>query len=240
MSLTTWGFVPARGGSKSIPLKNLTLLSGKPLLEYGIRAALQSHYLSKIICSSDNEEILNKAQSFGVERDLRSTSLSGDEAPVSEVVREFLSRQKLLPEIIILIQPTSPFLLVEHINSVVAAFQQNKFINSVHTLTDCPHNYHAWNQRTLDDEGMVFFPKQKERSRAFNKQMKPKYYVFGNLIAARVNSILSGQGFYVQPSFGIHIPRNYSFDLDVEQDIPIANSMIESGQVVLPHMNFSH
>ena len=92
----------------------------------------------------------------------------------------------------------------------------------------------------MDDEGIVSFPKQKERSSAFNKQMKPKYYVFGNLIAARVKSILSGEGFYAQPSFGIHIPRNYSFDLDVEQDIPIANSMIDSGQVVLPHMNFSH
>src|SRR5262245_4566414 len=105
---TAWGLVPARGGSKSIPLKNLALLGGQPLMSYGISAAQKSGCLDRIICSTESQKIAATALELGIEVDSRPDTLCGDDTPVADVAREFLQRQSGgLPDILVLIQPTS-------------------------------------------------------------------------------------------------------------------------------------
>jgi CMP-N-acetylneuraminic acid synthetase len=227
--------VPARGGSKSIPLKNLVSLAGVPLIDYVVRAAQASGRLARIVCSTDDTEIAARARALGIEVDWRPVGLATDEAPVAEVAREFLGRVGV-PDILVLVQPTSPFLLPEHVRLLFDAMAADPAARSGQTVTVCPHNHHAWNQREIID-GHIRFRFPAERAAAYNKQTKPKHYVFGNLVAVRTSALLDGEGFFAEPSVAVEIPQPYDFDLDAPGDVAIAEALILAGVVRLPHMS---
>ena len=124
--MTIWAFVPARGGSKSIPLKNLVPVAGVPLLNYGVRAVQASGRISRIICSTDHDDIAVCARELGIEVDCRPRHLATDDAAVADVAREFLAR-KGSPDILVLVQPTSPFLLPEHVQALLSGWQRRRF-----------------------------------------------------------------------------------------------------------------
>jgi CMP-N-acetylneuraminic acid synthetase len=88
---------------------------------------------------------------------------------------------------------------------------------------------HAWNQRSVAADGTVSFVFEAERSRARNKQGKPELYVFGNLIAARTEALLAGDGFYAKPCHALVIPPQFALDVDRPEDIATAEAMLASG-----------
>lgn len=237
--MIVWGFVPARGGSKSIPLKNLANLGGRPLLDYGVRAAQRSGRLTRLICSTDHEAIAAHARELGLEVHGRPSCLAGDDAKVDAVAQQFLENVPLAsrPDAIVLIQPTSPFLLPAHIGQLIDALVENPAIASVHNVIPVPHNLHAWNQRALDGEKRVSFLFAAERARARNKQEKPALFAFGNLIAARSSVLLRGDGFYAGQAKGIVIPGLYGFDVDTAEDLAVADALILAGVMRLDHMS---
>jgi CMP-N,N'-diacetyllegionaminic acid synthase len=229
------GFVPARGGSKSILKKNLAPLGGRPLLDYGILAAKATGLLSRIVCSTDDAGIAARARELGIETDARPASLCEDDTPVAAVIREFLGRLPEQPDIIVLIQPTSPFLLPEHIAAVVVQFQEKPQIQSAQTIVACPHNAHAWNQRVVTD-GIVELGDKAERERAYNKQGKPKHFLFGNLVAARAEALRQGGSFFAEPSGAVEIARPYDLDVDGPDDLALAEALLTAGRVSLPFL----
>lgn len=231
-----WAMVPARGGSKSIPLKNLVPVCGRPLIDYGVLAARASGAFERIICSTEDERITERCQTLGIEVDRRPESLCGDDTPVSEVAQEFLARTANPPDYLALIQPTSLFLRAEDITNLLAAIRNSPGCNSGQTITAIPHNHHAWNQRVLVD-GMVRFNFAEERQKAYNKQSKPKLFVFGNLVVARVEALLQGASFFQEPSAYVEIQSPYDFDLDVSTDIQWAEILLNAGKVILNHLS---
>jgi CMP-N,N'-diacetyllegionaminic acid synthase len=233
--VTVWALVPARGGSKSIPLKNLVPLAGTPLLEYGVRAATAAGGISRIICSTDDDRIATHAAGLGIEVDRRPAHLALDETPVADVAVELLARCGA-PDLLLLIQPTSPFLLPEHVAALIAAMQGDPQARSGQTIARCPHNHHAWNQRELDAP-YVRFKFADERRRAYNKQSKPPLFVFGNLIAVRPAALMAGDGFFAEPSVAVEVQPPFDFDLDTQADLAVAEALIASGAVRLAHMN---
>ena len=239
-SLDCWAFVPARGGSKSIPHKNLVLLGGTPLLDYGVRAARASGCCARIVGSTEDARIAERFMALGVECDRRPVELAGDGTPVAEVAREWLlrlrSRGQELPDVLALVQPTSPFLRPDDVSRLLRALSANPEAKSGQTIVACPHNAHGWNQRAFEN-GLVRFVQAEERKRAFNKQGKPKRWLFGNLIAARVSALIAGEDFFATPSVGIEIERPYDFDLDTATDLTLAEALVRQGVVQLPHMN---
>jgi CMP-N-acetylneuraminic acid synthetase len=229
------GFVPARGGSKSILKKNLALLGGRPLLDYGVLAAKATGLLSRIVCSTDDASIAARARELGIETDARPAELCQDDTPVAAVIREFLERTPEPLDLIVLIQPTSPFLLPEHVAAIVAQFEEKPQIQSAQTIVACPHNAHAWNQRVVA-EGMVEFRYKAERERAYNKQGKPKHFVFGNLVATRAEALRHGKSFFAEPSAAVQIARPYDLDVDGPDDLALAEAVLASGRVALPFL----
>ena len=106
------GIIPARGGSKGIPGKNIKLLGEKPLIAYTIESALESNFLSKVILNSEDENILREGQKYPIENYRRPFQLSQDDTTSIAVIKEQL--QNLLQEgenidAICLLQPTTPF-----------------------------------------------------------------------------------------------------------------------------------
>jgi len=231
------GLVPARGGSKSVPLKNIAPLGGRPLIEYVVRAALPSRELRAVICSTDHEGIAGQVEKLGVDVYPRPAELSGDNSPVSAVMRHVIdtwaAKTGHYPEIMVLLQPTSPFLLTEHIDACVAALLAAPEADSSQTIAPVPHNYHAFNQRIMEN-GRVRFRFREERRQAYNKQLKPKFYKFGNLVATRSSAILQGKDAFGDISVGVEIAFPYDMDVDGPDDFAFAEFLLENGKVRLP------
>jgi CMP-N-acetylneuraminic acid synthetase len=204
-------------------------------MDFVVRAAKASGRLARIVCSTDDTQIAARAQELGIEVDWRPVGLATDESPVAEVAREFLGRAGA-PDILVLVQPTSPFLLPEHVRLLLDAMTADRAARSAQTVTVCPHNHHAWNQREVRD-GHIRFRFPAERAAAYNKQTKPKHYVFGNLVAVRAAALLDGEGFFAEPSVAVEIPAPYDFDLDTPGDLATAEALIHEGVVRLPHMS---
>ncbi len=238
--MTVWALVPARGGSKSIPLKNLLPLAGRPLLDYVVRAGQASGVLARIICSTDSQRVAERARELGVEVDSRPAALATDEAKVDDVARDLLTRARDAgrppPDIVVLLQPTSPFLQPQHIRDLLVFLGARPNAASAHNVYAVPHNLHIWNQRFVGDDGAVTFPFEAEREKARNKQQKSKLFAFGNLIATRAAALLEGAGFYAKPSYALPIAPEFAFDLDQKSDIAAAEAMIAAGLIGVDHL----
>ena len=125
------GLIPARGGSKGIPRKNLALLAGRPLLAYTCEAALGASGLGPILLSTDDEEIATVGRELGVEVPfLRPKSLAGEHTPMIEIMRHAVrwceEHGKFEPDAVVLLQPTSPLRRREHIDRATERFSEGR------------------------------------------------------------------------------------------------------------------
>lgn len=116
--------IPARGGSKGLPRKNILPLAGKPLIAYSIEAALASKLVTRVVVSTEDEEIAAIAQEYGAEVPfMRPAELADDRAKISEAIKHTLEQLKLNegyePNILITLYPTHPFRTPEIIDSLV-------------------------------------------------------------------------------------------------------------------------
>jgi CMP-N-acetylneuraminic acid synthetase len=234
------GLIPARGGSKSIPHKNILDLAGHPLLAYVANAARHSRTITRLACSTDDTQIAACCRALRVEVLDRPDVLAQDDTPILAVLLDLLAtleQQDYRPEAIVLLQPTSPFVLPEHIDTAVNLLIGDPAAQSVQTISSLPHNHHAYNQRCLDGPYVSFrFPD--ERAACYNKQTKPAFYVFGNLVVTRTAGLRTQQNVFAVPSLAHLIPLAYALDLDGPQDIATATWYLSSGQVKLPPMAF--
>lgn len=229
------GLIPARGGSKSIPLKNLAPVAGTPLIRFVIDAARRSS-LADIYCSTDHAAIAAACVEAGVEIIERPETLGQDDTPVTAVILHALEtlsqRSGYMPGMVVLLQPTSPFLLASHIDDCIAALRAHPESDSAQTITPVFHNAHAFNQRVIAD-GKVQFRFLEERRSAYNKQRKPKHYTFGNLVVTRTSSLLEGRDCFGRISIPIEIPRAYSLDVDTVEDLDYASFLVTGQRIKL-------
>lgn len=230
------GLIPARGGSKSIPLKNLAPIAGRPLIRYVMDAGLGATSLARVYCSTDHAEIARVCIEGGVEVIERPDELGQDDTPVTAVMLHVLEtlakRTGRMPGMVALLQPTSPFLLRAHVDDCVAALRAHPDADSAQTITPVCHNAHAFNQRVVED-GKVRFRFLEERRSAYNKQRKPKHYTFGNLVVTRSRALLEGQDCFGNVSVPVEIPRSYALDVDTLEDLDYASFLVSGGRLEL-------
>ena len=137
---------------------------------------------------------------------------------------------------VVLIQPTSPFLLPAHVSELLDRMQADPEANSGQTVCPVVHNFHAWNQRVVED-GRVRFKFAEERRIAFNKQRKPKLYTFGNLVAARPRALMAGSDFFAEPSAAVEIAWPYNLDVDSADDLLLAAALLQAGIARIPKLD---
>lgn len=233
---TAIGLIPARGGSKSIPLKNLAPIAGTPLIHFVMKTGLQASTLARVYCSTDHSEIARVCTEGGVEVLERPEELGQDDTPVTAVMLHVLEtlaqRTGRMPGIVALLQPTSPFLLPSHVDDCVAALRAHPEADSAQTITPVFHNAHAFNQRVMVD-GKVQFRFLEERRAAYNKQRKPKHYTFGNLVVTRARALLEGQDCFGNVSVPVEIPRAYALDVDTLEDLDYASFLVAGQRIEL-------
>jgi CMP-N,N'-diacetyllegionaminic acid synthase len=130
------GLIPARGGSKGIPRKNLAPVGGRPLLAWTVDAARAASELTRVVVSTDDEEI---AAAADVEVLRRPSGLAADDTPMLDVVRHALT--ELTPDVLVLLQPTSPLRRAEHVDGAVRLLLESG-ADSVVSVVAVPHRYH--------------------------------------------------------------------------------------------------
>jgi len=133
------GIIPARGGSKSIPLKNIRLFNGKPLIEYSIESALKSGVLDKIVVSTDHDGIAKVCEKYkDVEIIFRPKKLSTDEAltesALLSVCDELEEKNNFIPDIVLTLEPTSPMRTAQTIKNSIEILKKQKFDSVIGVL----------------------------------------------------------------------------------------------------------
>ena len=216
--------IPARGGSKGIPRKNLRPLAGKPLIYYSINAALHSKVDARVVVSTDDEEIALFSERFGAEVIIRSRELADDVttldpviiAAVEEAENKFSEKYKN----IITIQPTSPLLRAEDIDQVVEKLDKEN-LDTVLTVVDDRHL--SWNKLN----GLVS-PNYAER---VNRQYLPlTYKETGAVIACTRSQIESNTR--IGSKVGIfEVPYETSFDIDNFSDLYLCESILKRKKI---------
>src|SRR5688572_6241881 len=158
------------------------------MISYVISAGQAATSLTRVLCSTDDDRIADVCRRAGIEVLDRPPALAQDDSSVADVLRDVLTtigkRHGEVPEMVALLQPTSPLVLAEHIDSCVEALSRQPAADSAQTIVPVNHNSHAYNQRVVEN-GVVRFRFVEERRAAFNKQRKPSHYLFGNVVVSR-------------------------------------------------------
>ncbi|MCP4179608.1 MAG: acylneuraminate cytidylyltransferase family protein [bacterium] len=167
------GIIPARGGSKGIPKKNIKLLNGKPLIYYTIEAAKRSK-LKRIIVSTEDPEIEEVSKRLGVEVIKRSASLSEDDTPTQPVLIDALDKIGEDFDAVMTLQATSPLRDFNHINEAIELFSINSEADSLVSVVKIPHNMTPVSIMK-ESEGFLYSYIDKG-SEILRRQDKPIYY----------------------------------------------------------------
>ena len=221
--------IPARMGSKRLPEKNIKVLNGKPMIVYTIDAIKKSHYINRFIVSTEDKIITQIAQSNGAEVIQRPEELTRDESPTDAVVLNVLEqlqkKEQYIPDIIILLQPTSPLRTTEDIDTAMKTFLDSS-ADSLITVTEYDHTPY-WAFRI--EKGLLkpeFTSESLKRSQELPKLYRPN----GSIFITGAKPFLKNRSFYTNQIIPFIMPRERSIDIDDEFDFLIAEFLLKSSE----------
>lgn len=222
--------IPARGGSKGLPGKNIRPLCGKPLIGWTIEQAMASRYVDEIFVSTDSEEIARVAESFGVSvPDLRPAELANDTATSASFVIYTIEKLKALCrefDYILLLEPTSPLRTVEDIDKAIELLQNNPQAQSVVGVckAECAHPTFMVE---INDNG-VLSPYLGQMDAVRRQDIGDLYYFEGTVYVSRVDAFLEKKSFYHDKTLPYVIPKSRAFEIDDSEDWFIVESIIKN------------
>lgn len=213
--------IPARGGSKGIPHKNIRLLNNKPLINWTIEAATSSNYVDKVILSSDSKEIINIAFKAGCEAPfIRPKNLSTDEALTIDVIDHAINNIKDTYQIIVILQPTSPFRGSCHIDAALEKMNKTKS-NSLVSVTNVKKKP-EWMYK-IDSEFDRLIPiLDGDFSRSRRQDIKDSYALNGAIYAIHTRLFMDSKKLLHPKTIPYRMDQTSSIDIDTIEDLNFA------------------
>ena len=225
------GLITARGGSKGVYNKNIKLLAGKPLLAYTVEEALKSQKLTRVVLSSEDKEIIKVAQNYDIEVPyLRPKKLAEDETPsllvVKDLVKYLIIKENYEPDIIVLLQPTSPLRKSNHIDEAISLFEKNN-ADSLVSVVEIPHNYSPYSAMQLRDGYLKPFLDYDEENNL--RQKKPTFFARNGaaIYIFTLNCLMEKNSLYGDKILPYLMDQKFSIDIDTEWDFEIAEKIIK-------------
>lgn len=216
--------IPARGGSKGVPRKNIRNLAGKPLIVWTIDAAKNSKYIDACIVSTEDEEIKKIAESYGgYVPFMRPAELARDDTPGIEPVIHAINE---LPDYdyVVLLQPTSPLRIVDDIDGAIE-FCMERQVNSCVSVTEAEHSPY-W-MYTLDDNDLMSRVLKISSDKSYQRQKLPKVYrLNGAIYVAQCNFLKESRSFIDEKTIGYVMPQERSLDIDTLIDFKFVEFLI--------------
>jgi len=225
----TIGLITARGGSKSIPQKNIKMLAGKPLIAWTIEVALQCKYLSRIIVSTDDEKIAEVARQWGAEVPfIRPAELARDDSSsisaVLHAIHWLEEKEGFCPEYIMQLQPTSPFRTAEDISR---AIELAKDRHAVAVVSVCEAERHPYLcKRILDDGTLADFMKT-DINYLRRQDFPPAYALNGAIYLNQRGALLRDQTDLPEGTVAYVMPQERSIDIDTPWDWHLAELILK-------------
>jgi len=213
--------IPARGGSKGIHRKNLVNLNGRPLIAYSIESALNSKYIDSVVVSTDDEEIAKVSTSYGANVIKRPAELAGDTSVIVEAILHALLNINQEYDFVILLQPTSPLRLSEHIDNAVELLDEKGFTSLV---SISPVNDHPLLVREREMDGTL--KKVISQRSSVRRQEMPLYFRINGAIYINRVSELNQNSNLNDNKVGYVMPKENSIDIDDTIDLIMAESII--------------
>lgn len=244
--MSVLAIIPARGGSKSIPHKNIRLLAGFPLIAYSIAAARAATLVKRVIVSTDDPDIAAVARTYGAEVPfLRPAEHARDDTPDLPVFQHALQwlaeNEGYLPEIVVQLRPTSPFRRVWHIDQAVARLLDHPEADAVRTVCLPFQNpFKMW--RIQPDGFMQPLIAVEGAPEPYNlpRQALPEvYWQTGYVDAARTDTILQQNSMTGQRILPLVIDSSEWVDIDSPDDWRRAERQLESGEITFSDLGFS-
>jgi CMP-N,N'-diacetyllegionaminic acid synthase len=216
--------IPAREGSKRIPHKNIRLLWGKPLLAYSIETALQSKQISRVICTTDDQEIADIARYYGAEVPfLRPKNISGDRSSDTEFYLHALiwlkDHENYQPDIIANLRPTNPLRKPEIVDDIIKRLISRPDVDSIRTISKSP--YSPFKMRIVEEKTnlikpMVFVHREGPYNQA--KQPLPQAYLLNAYLDATWVEIVLKKKLSLGEKMLAYILNENPIDIDTEED----------------------
>ena len=220
--------IPARGGSKRIPIKNIKEFAGKPLIAYSIDAAKSSGLFDKIIVSTDSEQVAEIARHYGAEVPfLRPAELSNDiigTRPVTSHAIKYCIDHFFEPEFCCCIYATAPFLQAQYLQSGLAQLKQNNDKCFAFSVTSFPFPI----QRAISINEAKISPIFPDQIGKRSQDLEEAYHDAGQFYWGRTSDYLSSKGIFSNYSIPVVLPRHLVQDIDTPEDWHRAELMYQA------------
>lgn len=215
------GVIPARGGSKGVPRKNIKELNGKPLIQYTSDVALESELIDTLVLSSDDNEIIEVAKKIGIDVPfVRPNDLAQDKSPTFPVIIHALEYYKSIGvefDAVCLLQVTSPFRSVDFLNKAIKKFIDQD-TDSLVSVQEVPHEYNPhWVFKPNDNEELKLVTGEKEI--ISRRQNLPKtYHRDGSIYITKTSVLLNQNSLYGNKIAYIESPKEWYVNIDTMKD----------------------
>jgi CMP-N,N'-diacetyllegionaminic acid synthase len=222
------GLIPARGGSKGVPRKNIRDVAGKPLIAWTIEAARASRYIDRVVLSSEDAEIIEVAKNWGCDAPfVRPQEFATDQADSMQVVKHALAALPERYDYLVLLQPTSPMRLAEDIDATI-----ERCIASGAGLcvSVCEPDKSPYWMLKPDGAGRAHTLFPTDRIPGRRQDAAPVVSVNGAVYVLSADHIASSGTFFAQGMAVHEMPKERSFDIDTELDLKIVNFLLSQGQ----------
>ena len=223
------GFVPARGGSRGIPKKNLVKLNGKPLIKYTLETLKKINHNVKPFISTDDKSILNFCKKNGkYENYLRPKKLSNSKSNIIDAILHALDwlekTNQYKPDAILLLEPTNPLRNIKEINKAINLFKKNKLVSLV---SACNLKFHPFQTLEIGKKNWKFLIKRSKKF--YQRQLYPKnyYYIDGNFYLVKTEFLKKYKAVIKENLTNIfYVNREYPLDINTHLDFKVASAIM--------------
>lgn len=222
--------IPARGGSKGLPRKNIKKLLGKPLIAWSIEMAQKSIYIDKIVVSTDDIEISEISRGYGIETDgLRPDYLASDEARTFDVIVyeiEKLKKYNQNFDVVVLLEPTAPIREIGDIDNSIELLINSNY-SSLVSVCKSESNHPDFQFRKGADSRLIsfldkdFIPKRRQ-------EIDEAYFLVGTIYASFIEKLIITETFCNNATIGMEVEKWKSFEIDDHLDFQIIETILQT------------
>ncbi|MBG6187829.1 acylneuraminate cytidylyltransferase family protein [Flavobacterium sp. CAN_S2] len=225
------GIIPARGGSKGVPGKNIKLLNGKPLLQYTAEIAVESKYLTSVILSSDDKQIITVAKSLGIQVPfLRPEELALDTTPTIDAIihaLQWYENHAVFFDAVCLLQVTSPFRTVKFLDKAIEKFIKSG-CDSLVSVQKVPHEYNPHWTFEVNLEGTLKIATGEDQIINRRQELPDAYHRDGSIYITKTEVLLQKHSLYGKSISFIETPPEFYVNIDTLGDWEKAEQMIKN------------
>ena len=219
---TFLAIIPARGGSKRLPRKNVLDLCGKPLIAWSIEAGLNSKYVDKVVVTSDDDEIMDISKKFGAETIKRPDEFASDTATTFDAIKHTIDNLEKY-DYIVLLQPTSQLRNEKHIDESIELLEE-KNADAVVSVSEMDHSP-LWSNILPQDGNMNSFLKDEVLNKR-SQDLEKYYRLNGAIYICKTEKLLEEKSFFLKDNiFAYVMDRQSSIDIDEEIDFLVVENL---------------